>query len=426
MMTSESRRRPEEAFVWVWLPGASTPVVAARLTDYGSTVGFVDGRSYLARSDAIPLSLPDLPLRAGEVTTPGGDVPGCIADSAPDAWGRRVIERRLDVEPGGLSTLGYLLESSSDRIGAFDVQHGPDVYVPRKADVVPIEELAEAARRVDEGLPLGDALRRALLHSTSAGGVRPKALIDGGRSGLLAKFPSHGDTDPVTQGEFVAMDLARRAGIDAAGVALRQVAGKQVLLVERFDRTPDGARRLVLSARTVLRTRAAAESRHVHESYPLLAEEIRTRFAEPTNTMRELFARITFNILCGNTDDHPKNHAAFWDGDSLRLTPAFDICPQRGFGAGAEQAMAFGPNGDRASQVARCVAHAATYRLGVEEAAALVDHQIDIIRSEWHDCCDRAELTRAERDALWGRQFLNPYALTGHVPDPHVVARTPP
>lgn len=424
-MISEARLRPAQAFVWIWLPGAADPVVAARLTDRGPRMSFVYGRSYLARHDAIALSLPDLPLQSGEVLT-RDDVPGCVADAGPDSWGKRVIERRLGLEAGALSTLGYLLESGSNRIGAIDLQHDADTYIPRTGDEATVGDLAEAAQRVEEGLPLGEVLRRALLQSTSAGGARPKALIAGGRFGYLAKFPSVRDSDPTIQGEYVAMHLAREAGIDAAGVSLRRVAGKQVLLVERFDRTPAGGRRLLVSARTLLLNRAAEEpARMRYDSYPLLAEEIRTRFAEPTTTMRELFTRITFNILCGNTDDHPKNHAAFWDGRSLTLTPAFDICPQGGFSAGAEQAMAFGANGDRVSQVARCVDHAHTYRLAGEEAAALVDHQIDTIRSNWHAACDRAELTRAERSTLWGRQFLNPYTLIGHAPKPHLAAQPP-
>ena len=424
-MISEARLRPAQAFVWIWLPGAADPVVAARLTDRGPRMSFVYGRSYLARHDAIALSLPDLPLESGEVLT-RDDVPGCIADAGPDSWGKRVIERRLGVEPGGLSSLGYLLESGSNRIGAIDLQHDPDTYIPRGGDEATIEDLAEAAQRVEEGRPLGDVLRRALLQSTSAGGARPKALIAGGQLGFLAKFPSTFDSDPAIQGEYVAMHLARQAGIDAAGVSLRRVAGKQVLLVERFDRTPGGGRRLLVSARTLLQSSAGEEpARMGYESYPLLVEEIRTRFAEPATTMRELFARITFNILCGNTDDHAKNHAAFWDGQSLTLTPAFDVCPQRGFSIGAEQAMAFGANGDKGSQVSRCVNHAHTYRLGTEEAAALVDHQIDTIRSNWHATCDRAELTRAERSALWGRQFLNPYTLIGYTDRPYLAAQPP-
>ena len=51
-----------------------------------------------------------------------------------------------------------------------------------------------------------------------------------------------------------------------------------------------------------------------YASYQDLAEIIRHRFTAPSDTLRELFSRIVFNILCGNTDDHARNHAAFWDG----------------------------------------------------------------------------------------------------------------
>ena len=100
-MISEARLRPAQAFVWIWLPGSADPVVAARVTDRGPRMSFVYGRSYLARDDAIALSLPDLPLQSGEVLT-RDDVPGCIADAGPDSWGRRVIERRLRLEGGGV------------------------------------------------------------------------------------------------------------------------------------------------------------------------------------------------------------------------------------------------------------------------------------------------------------------------------------
>ena len=59
-----------------------------------------------------------------------------------------------------------------------------------------------------------------------------------------------------------------------------------------------------------------------YASYERLAEIIRHRFSDPKDTLKELFSRIAFNILCGNTDDHARNHAAFWDGKELKLSPA--------------------------------------------------------------------------------------------------------
>src|SRR5690606_20000377 len=112
-----------------------------------------------------------------------------------------------------------------------------------------------------------------------------------------------------------------------------------VLLVERFDRkaTAEGwTRRGMVSALTLF---GLDEMMARYASYQDLAEIIRHRFARPAQTLRELFGRIVFNVLCGNTDDHARNHAAFWNGHQLSLTPAYDICPQARTGNEASQAM---------------------------------------------------------------------------------------
>jgi serine/threonine-protein kinase HipA len=132
-MTSE----PTQAFVWTWLAGASDPVVAGRLDTAGPIVTFTYGRSYLEREDRIALYLPELPLMRGPIPPRVGDVAGCIADAAPDAWGQRVIlNSRLGrdaLDTADLGLLTYLLDSGSDRIGALDFQTSASEYIPRTA-----------------------------------------------------------------------------------------------------------------------------------------------------------------------------------------------------------------------------------------------------------------------------------------------------
>jgi serine/threonine-protein kinase HipA len=414
-MTSEWERHPAAAFVWVWLPGATQPVPCGRLVDHDGIVAFAYGRSYLARPDRVSLYEPELPLRAGPITPERGEIAGCIADAGPDAWGRRVIERRRMTEPGGFSPLGYLLEAGSDRIGALDVQRSATGYEPRDLGACDLEQLSAAAEGVDRGEPLSESLTLALRHGTSAGGARPKMMLSDGDRHWLAKFPSVADTAPIIQSEHVAMDLAARAGIDTPAVELRRVAGKPVLLVERFDRPPGGGRRMMVSALTMLGLHEADGIAGRYGTYTALATQIRHWFAAPSRTLRDLFARITFNVLVGNTDDHPRNHAAFWDGTALSLTPAYDVCPQPRVGEEAAQAMAYGPAGERLSQVSGCLDHADIYRLSRSDAKSIIDHQIDVIRSQWHDACDRAELTAIERSRRWGNEFLNPFALYGYL-----------
>ena len=415
-MTSEIRSSYQEAYVWVWLPQANEPTVAGLLTRQGRQLVFNYGRSYLARSDAMALYAPELPLRAGVIPLlPGLDMPGCIRDASPDAWGRRVlINRKLGQQGQGaagfeLDELTYLLESGSDRIGALDFQRSPSEYEPRLARQPSLEDLQTAAEKVEQGVPLSPELDQALLHGTSLGGARPKVLIDDGDRKYIAKFSASNDLYSVVKAEYIAMRLAHKVGLCVAPVHLRQAMGKDVLLIERFDRIrhENGwRRRAMVSALTLFEL---DEMLAAYASDEKLAEIVRHRFVDAKATLRELFARIVFNILCGNTDDHARNHAAFWDGHRLALTPAYDICPQSRTGQQASQAMLL-QGTDRSSQVATCVAAASVFLLGREEAIDIVNHQVGVIEREWQSTCNEAGLNAVDRTLFWRRQFLNPFA----------------
>ncbi|MGZ8362908.1 MAG: type II toxin-antitoxin system HipA family toxin [Caulobacteraceae bacterium] len=408
----------DEAFVWAWLPGATEPVVAGRLHAHAGLVTFNYGASYRDRAGAIPLYLPELPLESGELPLrPGLTMPGCIRDAAPDAWGRRVIlNRKFGVKGDGaarldLSELIFLLESGSDRIGALDFQFSATAYEPRSSVNATLEELIQSAERVEKGIPLSPELDQALHHGSSIGGARPKALIEDGASKFVAKFSSSADIYSVVKGEFVAMRLATLCGLNAAPVSLVQAGGKDVLLVERFDRAKAEAgwtRRLMVSALTML---GLDEMMARYASYEDLAEIIRHRFTEPKAALRELFSRIVFNILSGNTDDHARNHAAFWDGDRLSLTPAYDICPQGRAGQEATQAMLI--TGDnRFSRVATCLEASRHFQVSLPTAIEIVRAQIICIGKHWRAVCEDAKLSETDRNLFWGRQFLNPFAFT--------------
>lgn len=415
-----SSRLPEyrEAYVWVWLPGTTEPVVAGRLSAQGKLLIFNYGKSYLERPESIPLYLPELPLQSGELPLPSGlTMPGSIRDAAPDAWGRRVI---LNLgfgvkgdEPGSLelSELTFLLESGSDRIGALDFQHSPTEYEPRGPANASLEELAQSAERVEQGIPLSPELDQALHHGSSIGGARPKALIEDDATKRVAKFSSSSDVYNVVKAEFIAMRLAGLCGIDAAPVSLVSASGKDVLLLERFDRIKTEAgwqRRMMVSALTLL---CLDEMMARYASYWDLAEIIRHRFTNASATLRELFSRIVFNVLCSNKDDHARNHAAFWDGEALSLTPAYDICPQGRAGQEASQAMLITED-NRMSRIATCLDAAHQFLLSEQEALEIVETQLRCIGQNWSLVCDEAALSLTERNFFWGRQFLNPYAFT--------------
>ena len=409
-MTSDDH----EAYVWVWLPGRTEPVVAGRLYRDGTRLAIIYGRSYLDRDDAIPLYLPELPLRRGAIPPlPGLSMPGCLRDGAPDAWGRRVVLNRplgrpgRDTDPGQLGELTYLLNSGSDRPGALDFQRSASEYVPRQSGGASLEQLLEAAAFVEAGKSLPPALDQALFHGSSLGGARPKAEIESGDRKYIAKFSSSTDTYDVVKVEYVAMRLAAELGLRVAPVQLKRVAGKNVLLVERFDRSKVGsgwARKAMVSALTLFEL---DEMMARYASYETLAEIIRHRFTEPTATLRELFGRLVFNVLCGNTDDHARNHAAFWNGDSLTLTPAYDICPQGRTGNEASQAMLI--DGDRRlSNLNVCRGAAHHFLLSEDSANEIIGEQIAGIREKLPAVMEEAALSEVDRRLLSQRMFLNP------------------
>ncbi|MCY7288241.1 MAG: HipA domain-containing protein [Cryobacterium sp.] len=157
----------------------------------------------------------------------------------------------------------------------------------------------------------------------------------------------------------MATHLAKDAGLNVAGPRIHAVGERDVLLVERFDRTQqDHHRRLMVTALTILHRRASGDKR---TTYPDLAHAIRARFTQPQTTLRELDSRIVFSVLVGNTDDHAKNHSAFWDGRDLTLTPAHAVSPQPRSGGEVTHAMAVAPNGDNRSRLVVFRKAASTY-----------------------------------------------------------------
>jgi len=381
----------------------------------GPFVQFAYGERYRQRPDAISLFDAELPLdRIGFADPPDGlEIAGCLSDAGPDSWGQRVILNRLAgsrADFNDLDKLTYLAEAGSDRIGALDFQQSPREYVPRNSDQATLADMLEVSERIESGDPVPPRLEQALRAGSSVGGARPKALLtDSGRH-LIAKFSSLTDRYAIVRAEFVAMRIAARCGLDVAQVELTEANGHDVLLVERFDRVPGtDRRRAVISALTLL---GLPETSPRLAAYGDLSELIRRRFTSPRQARRELFSRMVFNVLCGNTDDHARNHAAFWDGRDLTLTPAYDICPYPRSGGEATQATLLGTGDDpyRFSNVRGCVDRAGLYGISRADALDIVHGQRETIEASWDEVCDEARLATTQRHVLRS-VFPHEYAL---------------
>ena len=402
--------------VWRWLDGQTEPVPAGVLREgTAGALHFSYRSDYLSRPDATSIA-PYLPLRQ-EWFAPAAymSAPGAIRDAAPDAWGRRVIldkvtgARGINADVGLLSERTYLLESGSNRFGSLDFQTSDEVYVER-GSTASLGDLHRASEIIQSGAPLTPQLSEALIKGTSIGGARPKAVVtDDDGTQYIAKFSSSTDPMPVVESEAACLYLARHAGIDAPNTKTVKSLGKNAVLVERFDRGPGGTRFQALSALTLL---GMSEVEARYGSYPDILDTLRAHDADD-EVGGELFRRVAFNIAISNSDDHLRNHAAFWDGQSLRLTPAYDLSPMMRSGDTASQAIAYGRNGERESSFAGLIETCSAYGMARNNAIESVERVKGSISDNWEDAADFARLSAYDRKLLYGRQIMHPAASYG-------------
>jgi len=394
-----------EAFVWIWLPDAVGPVLCGKLQEDAGELQFFYGKSYLEKSDVISLDIRELPLESGVFRPRVGEIHSVIRDAAPDAWGRRVLLYLLEQE--NITELDYLLNAGSDRIGALVIQKSSDHYQIQETQTATLDQLVEAADLIDNGQPLPDALASALLHGSSVGGARPKALLYDNQSSWIAKFSSTTDHYPVVRSELAAMWLAGQCNVQVPAVRMVESMGKDVLLVERFDRIRTEAgtkKRFMNSGLTALQLH---ETESLLASYLDLAGFIRRYAKDAGKDNSQLFRRMLFNILIGNNDDHARNHAFFWDGVRYELTPAYDICPMLRTGLTANQAMIVGKQG-RSSTLKNVLSEAGLFGITKEDAIIVKNELIDKIEALWAEASDYAGLTKVQSDLLRRSTVLSP------------------
>lgn len=398
----------DNAFVWIWLPGKDFPVVAGHIIRQNEKYDFNYGRSYLEQEQAISLSPFELSLKPGRFTPEGLNViHSCLRDAAPDAWGRRLIDYQY--QTFNANELDYMLLSGSERIGALDFQASSLEYVPREISNIKLENFLQLTEWVEKNQPLPLELEPLLLRGTSIGGARPKAMIFDDHTGFIAKFGLSTDVYDVIKAEYIAMRLAKQVGLEVSEVKLRTVLGKNVLLVKRFDRVLINnliTRRLMLSGLSIL---GLNEMEARYASYRDFADIIRQQFFEPKTDLLELYKRLIFNVLIGNTDDHARNFSAFWDGKALKLTPAYDLCPQPRAGQIATQAMAIDGIEGNFSTLTNVLSVSESFQISKDNAREIIEEMLSSIRKNWVTICEEADLTIIERNRLWENVILNPF-----------------
>ncbi len=335
--------------------------------------------SWLAYAGCFPLDPVNLPL-SDEVfqTTKRGCLFGPLADATPDRWGRELIHRRY---PGRtLSPVEWLLESGPDRVGCLDFSATttPTLQPIHRLGIGSIEAIASEFQKIEAGQPADPDAESIYKAGTSLGGARPKAVIEIGSALWIAKFERATDTFDQCSAEHATMMLARACGIDAAETRLIDVGPRKAVLVKRFDRSiaPDARPTAhFLSALSLLNE----DETSPEGSYYAIAAELLRHSAAPHEDRAELFRRMVFNVLCGNRDDHLKNHALLRGDKGWRLSPAFDIVPQPDMPPA--QAIALGRSGVFPS-LANCMSRCGDFGLS-EEAATSEIRRLCEVTASW-------------------------------------------
>ena len=388
-----------EAFVYLMLPGTTEFVTAGRFVLATDRAGipfgrFVYGRSYLERSDAVPIDPDELPLSDQTYETARlKGMFGALRDAGPDYWGRRVIEKYSGIT--ALGELDYLLHSPDDRAGALGFGTGREPPAPfrnynRTIDLERLQALADklvAEEAFDASAAQITEVADLLLIGTSMGGARPKVVVEDEGQLWLAKFNRQDDPFNHARVEHAMLVLARECGISSAESRVTRIGGRDVLLVKRFDRTPTehGAyrRARMLSALTLLRTGDSHQDRE-RWSYVLLAEALRRVSRQPKQDASELFRRMTFNALISNTDDHPRNHAVIAPNQGFGLSPAYDLIPYPQVSVEhRDLALAIGAHG-RYANAENLASQSARFLLEREEAARIIDEMEACVRARWY------------------------------------------
>lgn len=376
--------------VWVWLPGQQQPVRCGTFSLEKGVGTFHYDDEYKARDDALaldPFSLPFTRSKRGLKETRQGGLFGVFRDASPEGFGLALLEQLRGTTLA--DPMQRLELSEGDSVGAVEVCD--DIGAKLAFQAPSFDQLLEVIAKLPPERASSHAAREVKgMKGTSLGGERPKLTVLHKGQYWIAKLQDRGDPPHAPLREFVAMRLARKCGINAAEVEFVKVGEREVLLVKRFDRHVDAAgtvlRNLYASAHTVLRLDTQTRGER-QRSYVALAFEIQRwcgfSDVDAAELKRELWRRMAFNAVCGNGDDHPRNHGLLFKDGRWGLADAFDIAPYITFSR--TLAMAITREGSAMATTENLLKSCENFAYDARDAAQYIEDAKQAIAKGWPD-----------------------------------------
>ncbi|HYD67480.1 HipA domain-containing protein [Azospirillum sp.] len=361
---------------------------------------FAYAASWLEHPARMPIDPVGLPLRRKSFPAQPHQVPLAFYDAGPDGWGKSVLDAAFPTLTLGMAE--YLALGTPQRTGdlAFGPtpDGGPQTWVPPHWPLLTLPSenddlaaLQAAAEAIEAGQRTDSHLQLLVRSGADVGGARPKARLrhDGGE--WIAKFHAWGDAFDDPRMEAVCLDLAEAAGVPVAERRLEMVSGRTVLLVRRFDRSPDGEKHGYLSAGTLLgEANADYNSRKTYVDIAVVARRIGVPSPEPA-----VYRRLLVNAFLHNTDDHLRNHAFLRKGAAWDLAPGYDLVPNRV----ARHAIAPAPKLSPEWNPLAAMGSHRLFGLGEAEAQAIFDQVVEGCRRV-RDVMDERAVTPRDREIV--------------------------
>lgn len=383
---------------YVFIEGLeSEPVLCGRVSlNTRTEVGtFVYGKSYLARANAFAIDPIHLPLTETEhLCTINKGIFGVLSDAGADSWGRKLITQLHRTQPQ--NELEFLIAGAAMGVGALSFSLSRERTKPKLSPntLADLELLRRGKNAILAAEEVSDEVRQAFVFGSSMGGARPKTLLTHQDQEYLVKFNKADDRYNVARVEHATMRMLDE--LDAVHVASSEVistgeddsATEDVFLVKRFDRSAGAVSHHFLSANTLLQQSSISQlSLKTWYSYGRLAELLRQHSAEASDAI-DLYYRMVFNVLIGNTDDHARNHAWLMPLDfheqhispqqAWRLAPAYDVLP---INASRQHSLGIGDYG-REGTKENMLSQAKRFGLQDFKARKIIDEVSQLV-AEW-------------------------------------------
>ena len=374
--------------------------LTAQIKGTRETAAFQYSQEWLINPKRFELA-PDMPLGAGMMFTQH-KMFGVFEDTAPDRWGRTLMRRHeqelAQSESRTAKTLNeidYIVRVNDfARQGALRFKANADgAFLTMDNEPIPplvrLPELLHAADAIADNTDTNKDLLLLLAPGSSLGGARPKAsVIDDAGDLCIAKFPKKDDATHVVAWEAVALELAKQCGLNVPKFEFKQISGKDVLIIKRFDREKQN-RKPFMSAMTVL---GATDNDMKTYNYTDIADFLIQKGSNVDNDLAELWKRVLFSVLISNTDDHLRNHGFLYEGNGWRLSPLYDVNPSVDKVDMLHTAIA-DDNSD--ATIENALQYAEYFRITRTEAEEIANSMINVLKN-WQTVAKRYGLPQAE------------------------------